>query len=129
MRDTNLNAVANAPGALKLVALNDVRPEPLGILRIFFDGFLEVGLLIFHRCLLGLQSGAHAAEDTLDCRVQLLIQLGDLQGPFDDLRMIGAEIWAQSGGLTQGKITGRNQRVELGRRIGHHQGVEQSIPL
>ena len=129
LRDTNLDAVANAPGALKLVALNDVRPEPLGILGILFDGFLEVGLLIFHRCLLGLQSGTHAAKDTLDCRVQLLIELGDLQGPFNDLRMIGAEIGAKSGRLTQGEIASRDQGVELSGRIGHNKGVEQPIAL
>ena len=129
MGDADLDAVANASGALKLVALDDVRPEPLGILRILFDGFLKVRLLIFHRCFLSLQSGTHTAEDTLDCRVQLLIELGDLQGPFDDLRMIGAEIGAKSGSRTQGEITGRNQRVELGGRIGHNKGVEQPIAL
>ena len=125
--DANLDTVANATGALEFVALDDVRPEPLGVLGILFDGLLKVGLLVFHRCLLGLQSGTHAAEDTLDCRVQLLIELGDLQGPFDDLRIIGAEVGAESGGLTRGEITSRNQGIELAGRIGHHQGVEQSI--
>ena len=127
--DANLNAVANAPGALEFVALDDVRPEPLGVLGILFDGLLEVGLLVFHRCLLGLQSGTHAAEDTLNCRVQLLIELGDLQGPSDDLRMIGAEVGAESGSLTRSEITSRNQSVELAGRIGHYKSVEQSIPL